>query len=133
MALNNPYAAYQQNSINMATPGELTLMLFDGCLKFMKLAKQAIEQEDMETKNTNLVKAQNIIQELNITLDRKVELAASMGAMYEYIHRRLIEANINNDKDIVAEVEEYVKDLRDAWKQALQIERQGRFGSGGLA
>ncbi|OZS76932.1 flagellar export chaperone FliS, partial [Tetzosporium hominis] len=67
MALNNPYAAYQQNSINMATPGELTLMLFDGCLKFMKLAKQAIEQEDMETKNTNLVKAQNIIQELNIT------------------------------------------------------------------
>ena len=133
MALNNPYAAYQQNSINMATPGELTLMLFDGCLKFMKLAKQAIEQEDMETKNTNLVKAQKIIQELNITLDRKVELAASMGAMYEYILRRLVEANIRNDKDIVTEVEGYVKDLRDAWKQAIQIERQGRYGTGGRA
>ncbi|KAA6450811.1 flagellar export chaperone FliS [Bacillus swezeyi] len=133
MALNNPYAAYQQNSINMATPGELTLMLYDGCLKFMKQAKQAIEQENMELKNTNLVKAQNIIQELNLTLNRKVELAGSMGAMYEYIHRRLIEANINNDKDILTEVEGYVKDLRDAWKQAIQIERQGRHGSGGQA
>ncbi|MBR8665376.1 flagellar export chaperone FliS [Bacillus paralicheniformis] len=133
MALNNPYAAYQQNSINMATPGELTLMLYDGCLKFMKLAKQAIDQKDIELKNTNLIKAQHIIQELNLTLNRKVELATSMGAMYEYIHRRLVEANIRNDKDIVTEVEGYVKDLRDAWKQALQIERQGRFGSGGLA
>ncbi|KKB75079.1 MULTISPECIES: flagellar export chaperone FliS [Bacillus] len=131
MALNNPYAAYQQNSINMKSPGELTLMLYDGCLKFMKLAKQAIEQGDMEMKNTNLVKAQNIIQELNVTLNREVELAGSMGAMYEYIYRRLIEANINNDKDIVTEVEGYVKDFRDAWKQAIQIERQGRFGTGG--
>ncbi|MDA1476546.1 flagellar export chaperone FliS [Bacillus changyiensis] len=133
MALNNPYVAYQQNSITMASPGELTLMLYDGCLKFMKLAKQAIEQKDIEKKNTNLIKAQNIIQELNLTLNKKVEMAGSMGAMYDYIHRRLIEANIKNDKDILTEVEGYVKDLRDAWKQALQIERQGRFGSGGQA
>ncbi|MCY8517084.1 flagellar export chaperone FliS [Bacillus atrophaeus] len=132
MAIQNPYTAYQQNSINTATPGELTLMLYNGCLKFIKLAHQAIHLGDMESKNVNLIKAQNIIQELNITLNRDIELSGSMGAMYEYIHRKLVEANIQSDKDILAEIEGYITDFRDAWKQAIQIERKDRHGSGGI-
>ncbi|AKL86520.1 flagella export chaperone FliS [Bacillus atrophaeus] len=133
MAIQNPYAAYQQNSVNTATPGELTLMLYNGCLKFIKLACQAIDHDDMERKNENLIKAQNIIQELNLTLNRNVELSDSMSAMYDYIYRRLIDANIKNDKSVLTEVEGYVTDFRDAWKQALQMERKDRHGSGGSA
>ncbi|MFN2744440.1 MULTISPECIES: flagellar export chaperone FliS [Bacillus] len=133
MAINNPYAAYQQNSVNTASPGELTLMLYNGCLKFIKKAQQGIEQGDMEMKNENLVKAQNIIRELNITLDRSIEIGESMAAMYEYIYRRLVDANIHNDLDILREAEGYVIEFRDTWKEVMQIERQGRHGSGGQA
>ncbi|KAF1677452.1 flagellar export chaperone FliS [Bacillus mexicanus] len=133
MAIQNPYAAYQQNSVNTATPGELTLMLYNGCLKFIRLASQAIENDDMERKNENLIKAQNIIQELNFTLNRNIELSASMGSMYDYMYRRLVQANIKNDTSMLAEVEGYVTDLRDAWKQAIQSERKDRHGSGGMA
>ncbi|MCY8073024.1 flagellar export chaperone FliS [Bacillus inaquosorum] len=133
MAIQNPYTAYQQNSVNTATPGELTLMLYNGCLKFIRLASQAIENDDMERKNENLIKAQNIIQELNFTLNRNIELSGSMGAMYDYMYRRLVQANIKNDMSMLAEVEGYVTDFRDAWKQAMQSERKDRHGSGGIA
>ncbi|MCY8424044.1 flagellar export chaperone FliS [Bacillus vallismortis] len=133
MAIQNPYTAYQQNSVNTATPGELTLMLYNGCLKFIRLASQAIENDDMEHKNENLIKAQNIIQELNFTLNRNIELSNSMGAMYDYMYRRLVQANINSDMSMLAEVEGYVTDFRDAWKQAIQSERKDRHGSGGMA
>lgn len=133
MAIQNPYTAYQQNSVNTATPGELTLMLYNGCLKFIRLAAHTIENDDMERKNENLIKAQNIIQELNFTLNRNIELSASMGAMYDYMYRRLVQANIKNDTSMLAEVEGYVTDFHDAWKQAIQSERKDRHGSGGIA
>lgn len=69
MAITNPYQSYQQNSVNTASPGELTLMLYNGCLKFINLAKKAIEDKKMEEKNVNLIKAQKIIQELMVTLN----------------------------------------------------------------
>lgn len=87
----------------------------------------------MERKNENLIKAQNIIQELNFTLNRNIELSASMGAMYDYMYRRLVQANIKNDTSMLAEVEGYVTDFHDAWKQAIQSERKDRHGSGGIA
>ena len=64
MAINNPYKAYQQNSVTQSTPGELTLMLYNGCLKFLNQAKKGIETKDIELKNTNIQKAQNILREL---------------------------------------------------------------------
>ena len=91
----------------------------------MKLAKQAIEQEDMETEKVpTLSKLKTLYRSSISPLIGKSNWPLRWGRCM-YIHRRLIEANINNDKDIVAEVEGYVKDLRDAWKQALQIERAG--------
>src|SRR6478609_2255117 len=93
MAANNPYQAYQQGAVQTASPGELTLMLYNGCLKFIKLARTGIQEKNIELKNTNLLKAQNIIQELMITLDTNVQVAKSMMAMYDYINQRLIEAN----------------------------------------
>lgn len=133
MAINNPYQAYQQNSVNTATPGELTLMLYNGSLKFMKLAKKAMEDKNIEMKNINLIKAQKIIQELMVTLDTSHEVGKSMMTMYDYMNRRLIEANLKNDSAIVEEVEGHMVDFRDAWKQVIQAGRQQAFASGGRA
>lgn len=133
MAVNNPYQAYQQNSVNTASPGELTLMLYNGCLKFIKLGKQAIEQKDIEAKNTNLLKAQKIIQEFMVTLNTDVTISGDMMVMYDYINRRLMEANMKNDVAILDEVEGYVTEFRDTWKQVIQLNRQQTHRQGGQA
>lgn len=133
MAINNPYQAYQQNSVSTASPGELTLMLYNGALKFMRLAKKGIEEKNLELKNTNLIKAQKIIQELMVTLNTDIELSKSMLSMYDYMNRRLIEANIKNDSEIIEEVEALMTEFRDTWKQVIQTNRQQAFSQGGQA
>lgn len=129
--MNNPYQSYQTNAVQTASPGELTLMLYNGCLKFIAQAKKAIEDKDIEARNTNLLKAQKIIQELMVTLNMEYEVAKSMMTMYDYIYRRLVEANIKSDMSILEEVEGYVKEFRDTWKQVIQMNRQRQYAQGG--
>ncbi|MEC1377403.1 flagellar export chaperone FliS [Heyndrickxia oleronia] len=129
MAVNNPYQTYQNNSITTASPGELTLMLYNGCLKFIQLAKKAMVNNNIPEKNTNIQKAQNIIQELMVTLKMDLEVAKNMMSLYDYINRRLIDANIKNEIAILDEVEGLVTEFRDTWKQVIQINRQQQFGS----
>lgn|SRR5690606_17034111 len=131
MAIGNPYQAYQTNSVTTASPGELTLMLYNGCLKFIKLARQAMEEKNIEAKNTNLQKAQNIIREFMVTLDMNVDVSKNMMAMYDYMNRRLMEANLKNDLAILDEVEGLVTEFRDTWKQVIQQNRQRQHGQGG--
>ncbi|MFY4775072.1 flagellar export chaperone FliS [Metabacillus sp. RGM 3146] len=131
MALTNPYQAYQQNSVTTASPGELTLMLYNGCLKFLKQARAAIEQKNIQEKNTNLIKAQKIIQELMVTLNMDMDVSENLLALYDYMNRRLIEVNMKNDLDILAEVEGYVVEFRDTWKEVVQLNRKQQFGNGG--
>jgi flagellar secretion chaperone FliS len=133
MAVNNPYNSYQQNSVTTASPGELTLMLYNGCLKFVNLAKNGIENKDIESKNTNILKAQKIIQELMVTLNMDLEVSQNMMSLYEYINHRLIEANIKNDVAILHEVELFVMEFRDTWKQVIQLNRQRQHSQGGMA
>ncbi len=130
MAVNNPYANYQQKSIETKSPGELTLMLYDGCLKFIKRAEKAIDEKNIEDKNTNLIKAQNIIRELMVTLKTDVQVAQNMMQMYDFILNRLVEANTNNDKKALKEAEQFVVDFRDTWKEVIKIDRQQRHGGG---
>jgi flagellar secretion chaperone FliS len=131
MATTNPYQAYQNNAISTASPGELTFMLYNGCLKFINLARKAIEEENIEEKNINLQKAQKIINELMVTLNMEYEVAKNMMIMYDYIYRRLIEANIKNDIAILDEVEGFVTEFRDTWKQVIQLNRQRQYAQGG--
>jgi len=133
MAIKNPYQSYQQNSVNTASPGELTLMLYNGCLKFIKLAKKAISEKNIEEKNTNLIKAQKIIQEFMVTLNMDVAVSKDMMSLYDYILHRLIEANTKNDTAILDEVEGLVTEFRDTWKQVIQQNRQKQFAEGGQA
>lgn len=131
MAVSNPYQSYQQNSVNTASPGELTLMLYNGCLKFIHQAKKAIEEKNIEMKNTNIQKAQSIIQELMVTLNMDMEISKNMMSLYDFMNRRLMEANIKNDASILDEVEGLVTEFRDTWKEVIQVNRQKQFSQGG--
>lgn len=125
--------AYKQNSVTTASPGELTLMLYNGCLKFLNKAKLAIQDKNIQDKNTNLIKAQAIISELMATLNMDIEVSKNMFALYEYMNRRLVEANIQNDVSIIEEVEGFVTEFRDTWKEVIRINRQQQFGNGNNA
>ncbi|WKT77753.1 flagellar export chaperone FliS [Lysinibacillus fusiformis] len=122
--------AYKQNSVTTASPGELTLMLYNGCLKFLNKAKQAILEKNVQEKNTNLQKAQAIIAELMSTLNMDIEISKQMLPLYEYMNHRLVEANIQNDVAIIEEVEGLVTEFRDTWKEVIRINRQQQFGQG---
>ena len=131
MAVNNPYQAYQQNSVTQSTPGELTLMLYNGCLKFLNQAKKGIETNNLELKNTNIQKAQNILREFMVTLDMSQCVSEAMASLYEFMINRLVEANINNDISKIEEVYALTLDFRDTWKQVIQINRQKQYGTPG--
>ncbi|RFU63940.1 flagellar export chaperone FliS [Peribacillus glennii] len=131
MAIGNPYQAYQQNSVNTASPGELTLMLYNGCLKFLLQAKKAIETGSIEERNKNIQKVQNIIQELMVTLNMDIAVSKDLMSLYDYLNRRLVEANLKNDISIIEEVEGFVTEFRDTWKEVVQINRQKQFAQGG--
>ena len=131
MAVNNPYQSYQQNSVSTASPGELTLMLYNGCLKFINLAKKGITEKNIEMKNTNIQKAQKIIHELMVTLNLEIEVAKNMMSLYDYFIRRLVEANVKNDIAILEEVEGFVTEFRDTWKQVIQINRHKQYAQSG--
>jgi flagellar protein FliS len=133
MSAKNPYQAYQNNAVNTASGGELTLMLYNGCIKFIKQAKKEIEANNFEAKNTNIQKAQNIIHELMLTLDRKVELSKQILPLYEYMQFQLKEANINNDLALLDEVLGFAVEFRDTWKQVILKSRQQQFPQGAQA
>jgi len=122
--------AYKQNSVTTASPGDLTLMLYNGCLKFLNKAKHAIQEKNVEEKNTNLIKAQAIISELMATLNMDIEISKNMFALYEYMNHRLVGANIQNDVAIIEEVEGLMTEFRDTWKEVIRINRQQQFGQG---
>lgn len=126
MALNNPYVKYKEQSINTATAEELTLMLYNGCIKFMNLAEAFIDDRDYEKVNINLQKAQDIIIELNITLNMDIPISKNLHQLYEYIEERLVDANIRKDKGPLQEAKELVTELRDTWKEAMVLARKGQ-------
>jgi flagellar protein FliS len=130
LSVNNPYQTYQQNAMATASPGELTLMLYNGCLKFIKQSKKAIEGNKIEEKHTNVIKAQNIIRELMVTLNMDIEVSHQMMQLYDYMLNRLVEANLKNDTAILEEVEGFVIQFRDTWKEVIQINRKQQYGKG---
>lgn len=124
MAISNPYQKYQQTSVNTATPAELTLMLYNGCLKFMGQAKQAIESSNIEKKNEYIQRSQMIIQEFMVTLNKDVAMSEDLMRLYDYILRKLIDANTKNDLEALSEAEEMVMNIRNTWKEMIQSQKR---------
>jgi flagellar protein FliS len=122
--VNNAAEAYKRQQIMTATPEALTLMLYNGCLKFMNEGKDAIEAKQWEQANTSLQKAQNIISEFRITLNMEYEISKQLMPLYNYTYDRLVEGNIKSDTAMVQEAIDIIKELRDAWAQAMKKARQ---------
>jgi len=118
---NNPYMKIKTNAIMTASPQELTLMLYEGALKFANQAKKAIESEDVEKAHNLILRVQAIIEEFQATLDMTYEVSEGLALMYDYIHRRLVEANTQKDMAILDEVVEHIRELRNTWKEAMQL------------
>ena len=126
MTGNNAYAKYKEQSVNTATPEELTLMLYNGCIKFINLAEVFIDEKNIEKSNINIIKAQDIIRELNLTLNMDYEISNNLRQLYTFVNERLLDANISKDKKALAEAKEIVTDLRDTWKEAMALSRKGK-------
>ncbi len=117
----NAAAAYKDNKILTATPAELTLMLYEGAIKFGNLAIMAIEKKQIDKANINIIKAERIITELRTTLNFDYAVAKDFELVYEYIYRRLLEANIKKDAVILEEALQYIREMRDTWKEVMRM------------
>ncbi|MCI9445977.1 MAG: flagellar export chaperone FliS [Lachnospiraceae bacterium] len=120
MNANQGYAAYNRNKIMTASPGELTLMLYEGAIKFCNIAISAIEQGEIQKAHDNIVKVERIIEEFRATLNHKYAVAEDFENVYVYVYDRLVEANIKKDKEVLEEVLKHLRTMRDTWKEVMQ-------------
>lgn len=120
---------YKQQSAMTASPGELTLMLYDGCIKNLRLAKMHIEAKDYMKTNEVLQKAQSIICELMRSLDMSYDLSKQLIQLYDYIIDALVRANVKKDTAKIDEALEFLTELRDTWHQAVLINRRQSVGT----
>ncbi len=124
MLANNRYAAYANSKIMTASKGELTLMLYDGAIKFCNLAIAAIDDNNIEKAHINIVKVEKIIEEFQATLNYKYPVAKDFNNVYEYIRERLTQANLKKDPSILEEVLKHLRTMRDTWKEVMQKSAQ---------
>lgn len=124
MALPGAYAQYNNSKVLTASPAELTLMLYDGSIKFCNIAIVAIESKDISKAHTNITKVENIIDYLRKTLDMKYSVAQDFERMYVYLEQRLVEANLKKDKEILEEVNMHLHSIRDTWKEVMRVNRE---------
>lgn len=120
MSFGNPYANYTNTKIQTATPAQLTLMLYDGAIKFCNLAINAVEEGQIEAANTNIKKVEAIIAEFRATLNFKYPVAKDFDNVYEYLGRRLLEANLHKDKEILEEVLSHLRVMRETWTEVMK-------------
>ena len=123
---NNPYAKIKENSINTATPEELTLMLYDGAVKFLNQAIMGLEKKDYTVANKYIQKTRDIVREFQLTLNMDYDISHELYASYDYMYRRLTEANMKKDIEIANEILVYLRSFRDTWKKAMKIARSSR-------
>ena len=120
MAVYNAASLYKGTKVNTASPAELTLMLYEGAIKFCNIADLGFEQRDFEKVNNNIIKVQNIITELRSTLDFKYPTAKDFDVVYEYINSLLAQANIKKNPEQLALALEQIREMRDLWKEVMK-------------
>lgn len=120
MALPNAYAQYNNSKVLTASPAELTLMLYDGAIRFCNVAETAIESKDVQKAHNNIIKVQRIVDYLRQTLDMKYPVAEDFERIYSYLSTRLIQANLKKDIEILKEVNSHLHEVRDTWKEVMR-------------
>lgn len=121
----NPYVQYQRSKILTASPAELTLMLYEGAIKFGNIAIDAIEAKEVEKAHEHIIKVQRIIQEFRVTLNMKYPVAQDFENVYSYLASRLVEANVKKDAEIMREVVEHLRTMRETWIEVMRKNKQG--------
>lgn len=125
MLPNQGYAAYANNKIQYASPAELTLMLYEGAIKFCNRAIVACEKRDIKEAHTNIMKTERIVGEFQATLNMKYPVAQDFDRVYSYLMDRLIQANFKKDPKILEEVLGHLRTMRDTWKEVMALTNNG--------
>ncbi len=121
-SFRNAQKRYQNTRVNTASQKELLIMLLQGGIKFLRMAEESIQEEQFEKANNYLIRAQEVVNELRVSLDmeRGGEFAERMDVLYDFMYRRLVQANTKKDAETVVQVREMFQELLDTWEQALQ-------------
>ena len=122
--IGNPYAQYQNSKVLTASPAELTLMLYEGIIKFINIGILAIGEKDYEKANINIMKAERIVDHLNGTLNHKYPVAKDFENIYKCIMDALLQGNIKKDTAELERALEYSRMIRDTWKEVMRINRE---------
>lgn len=118
----NPYQQYQESQLETASQGKLLLMLYDGAIRFLTQAQQAMEQKKWQDAHNYILRAEDIITELMACLKIDAgEVAQNLYRLYEYFNWRLIQANIKRSPEMLTEVQMRMRELREAWAEAIKL------------
>ena len=128
MLSNAGYAAYKNSKVMTASPAELTLMLYEGAIKFANIAKVAMEEKNIEKTHNNIRKADAIVEELQCTLNHKYPVAKDFDNVYTYLRDRLMWANLKKDPAILDECLDIMHTMRDTWKEVMKRTKNGSSG-----
>ncbi|MDH5717099.1 MAG: flagellar export chaperone FliS [Spirochaetia bacterium] len=118
--VTNAYQQYKKNSIETADPKELILMLYDGAIQFLNIAVDNMKSyKTYDLANDNIIKAQNIVTELMLSIDKEKgkELAENLFNLYAFMKKELLEANINKDVEKTKNIINYLLKLKDSWEK----------------
>ena len=128
----NAYQKYKNTQIETANQEKLLIMMYNGAIKFSKQAKEAINRNDYEAVNNSLVRTQAILLELQATLDHQKggEIAENLDALYDYMKRRLTDANVDKEKEPIDEVIDMLNELKETWVEASKkIKKNNNTGN----
>lgn len=115
------YTQYQKTAVESIPPAKLLIMLYDGAIRFINQAVDAIKQQDINRAHQQIIKTETIIVELISTLNMDYEVSKNLFELYEFYYNQLVEANLKKDPIILNQVKEALTELRDTWQQAAQI------------
>lgn len=121
----NPYQQYQRTQAETASPGEMIVMLYNGALRFLTVARRKLDANDIPGASASLLRAQDIILELMVSVDTTVgEVAKNLFDLYQFMHKHLVQANVKKDSAMIDDVEGLLRELLAAWEQAIQADRK---------
>lgn len=116
-----PQEIYLQTQIKTASPGELTLLLYNGLLRFLGQAQDEMQKKNYAAKHTYILRSLDILDELTITLDHKYEISQNLHELYVFMKGQLVEANIKNKPEKLEFCIAFAKEMRDTWAQAIKL------------
>ncbi len=120
MPLPNAYAQYNNSKILTASPAELTLLLYEGAIKFGNIAIVKMENKDIQAAHYNIVKVEKIIDYLRETLDMQYAVAKDFERIYTYLSKRIVDCMVSKDPKDMEEVVVHLRSVRDNWKEVMK-------------